>query len=272
MKTKLRIGTSGFSFDDWSGPFYPRKLNKTRMFEFYTTVFDTVEINSTYYAIPKASVLESLVKRSPSGFLFTIKAHQSATHSREDMRSLMPAYLEALKPFSESTKLAGILLQFPQSFHRSDTNIDHLRLCRQAMPDLPLFVEFRHRSWLVEGLSELFRELEFGYVAVDEPKLPGLLPPVILPTGRTGYIRFHGRNAEAWHSGDGAERYNYLYVKEELEEWRPGIEKLGTETDTIFAFFNNCRFGKAAINAIEFRKMFGLEIPEPGGFVGSFDF
>jgi uncharacterized protein YecE (DUF72 family) len=255
---EIHIGTSGYSFDDWRGPLYPIRLPKTQMLEHYARYFDTVEINATYYAIPHARVFASMLKRVPKSFTFTVKAHQSATHRRDQFDSETPKFLSAIAPLAEPGQLAGVLLQFPWSFDQSSIHEKHLVKCRNAMAGLPLYVEFRHASWIKPETPAMLESLGLGCVAVDEPQLPKMVPPVPLVSGDTAYVRFHGRNAEKWYSGDGHARYDYLYSEEELREWLPKIEEIRKRVKAMRLYFNNCHLGQAVTNAKQMAQLLGL--------------
>jgi uncharacterized protein YecE (DUF72 family) len=253
----VRIGTSGYSFDDWRGRFYPDKTEKGKMLDYYVQHFRTVEINSTYYRIPHPAVMANITKKAPDGFDFMVKVPQSFTHRRSDLESDLAMYLEALKPMVESGKLAGLLAQFPYSFKFSPDGLDYLSSLRDALGKFALFTEFRHDSWVNRTMYDRLRYERIGYVCVDEPQLSGLLKPDLFCTTKTAYVRLHGRNAKQWWDG-GALRYDYKYSEEEMREWKEKIDKLiiKKKTDTVYVFFNNCHHGKAAANANDFETMF----------------
>lgn len=114
---------------------------------------------------------------------------------------------------------------------------------------LPLCVEFRQRDWLRDSVFATLKELQVGFVCVDEPPLRGLLPPVAEATSGIGYIRFHGRNRSKWYTGDTKQRYDYLYKDDELKEWLPRVSTIAEKTERTFIFFNNHRRGQAIANA-----------------------
>lgn len=251
----VRVGTSGYSFEDWRGEFYPAKIEKAKMLDYYMGHFDAVEINSTYYGIPHPRVFEAMVRKTPDGFDFIVKAHQSLTHKRDLLESETPKYLQAIAPMVESGKFKGILAQFPWSFPKVPAHVDYLKKCRDMLGNLPLFIEFRHSSWIRQETFDLLKSLEVGYVSVDEPQLEKMIEPLAIATAKTGYVRFHGRNAKDWYSGSGTDRYNYLYSKEELAEWVEKIKRLRKDTDVIYLFFNNCHRGQAVVNAKQMMEM-----------------
>jgi uncharacterized protein YecE (DUF72 family) len=248
MTAEIRVGTSGYSFADWVGVFYPETIARGKMLDFYVQHFDTVEINSTYYRIPHAKVFENLDKKTKADFHFLVKAHNSATHERNKMEEETPSYLEAIQPLVESGKLRGILTQFPWSFKKSPENVDHLKRVRDLLGEHPLYVEFRHSSWTNEEMFQFLRDNGIGYVSVDEPKLRGMVDNMAVATTSVGYIRLHGRNAEQWWQG-GPLRYDYTYSDDELHEWIGKVHTLQGHTDLIYLFFNNCHQGQAVSNA-----------------------
>jgi len=256
----IRIGTSGYSFDDWRGTFYPEDLSKGKMLEFYVRHFDTVEINATYYRIPSPRTFESMARRTPDEFEFMVKVNQGTTHERKDAEVVKP-FRDAIQPLIEAGKLKGVLAQFPWGFRNTSENRAYLRECRERMPDLPYFVEFRHRSWLTREVGDLLKEHKIGFVSVDEPQLSGMLPPAATATTDVGYVRFHGRNEKSWWGGKGGERYDYLYSRPELEQWAEKIETLTSKADKIYLFFNNCHEGQAVENAKEMADVLQVQLP-----------
>ena len=126
----IHIGTSGYSFKDWKGEFYPVDIKNSEMLDFYARHFKVVEINSTYYAIPKPATFERMVEKTPPDFGFTVKAHSGMTHDRKDNKSVFDQFEEAVQPLIEAKKLKGILAQFPWSFKNVEENRKYLKLCR----------------------------------------------------------------------------------------------------------------------------------------------
>lgn len=242
---KIRIGTSGYSFADWVGNFYPPGIERGKMLDYYQKHFDTVEINSTYYRIPHPAVFYNMLKKVDEKFDFVVKAHQSITHARKDYEKTAEKLGEATRPLEQAGKLVGFLLQFPWSFKRTSANMEYLRGLKKHFPPVPLFIEFRHKSWLSDDVFQLLEREELGYVNVDEPELPGLLPPQHKVIGQMAYLRFHGRNKKTWWSGQGGERYDYDYSEEELAEWKELLKEMAKKAKEARLYFNNCRLGQA---------------------------
>lgn len=259
VSPRVRVGTSGFQFDDWVGVFYPPSLPEKRRLEYYATFFDCLEVNSTYYRIPRPSVLEHMASRTPADFVFTVKLHRSITHDRAAAAAGARDFLEAVRPLQLSGKLGGLLAQFPWSFRNTKENRDHLLFIREQFAQFRLFVEFRHAGWATPGVVSFLQAHGLLMCSVDEPQLPGLMPSQPFLTGDHGYVRFHGRNAATWWSGGVSERYDYSYREEELRPWVGHVGQMASRAVRVFVFFNNCHAGQAARNALMMKRLLGLE-------------
>jgi uncharacterized protein YecE (DUF72 family) len=250
---RIRVGTSGFSFADWVGPFYPAGMKSGDFLSFYSRHFDIVEVNSTYYRIPHPRVIEQMERKTPPGFRFMVKLNQAMTHERAREPALYDEFRAAIEPLRAAGKLEGLLAQFPWAFRHGPMSLDHLRLLRERLPGDALFVEFRHDSWTAPGVEPFLREHDLGYCVVDEPALPGLMPTVATRTTPDAYVRFHGRNASHWWGPESSQRsqlrYDYNYSPAELGEWVKRISELAEQARRTYLFFNNCHAGQAASNA-----------------------
>jgi uncharacterized protein YecE (DUF72 family) len=246
---KVRLGTSGYSFSDWVGPFYPGGLKSGDFLSYYARHFDSVEVNTTYYGIPSPRVMEQMEKKTPPGFHFVVKLNHEMTHANATDPALYRQFHEAIEPLKAAGKYDGLLAQFPWSFKLTPDHQRHVVAVRELLLDEPLHVEFRHDSWVTPELGPWLEQYELGYCVVDEPRLEGLMPPVALVTSPDAYVRLHGRNAQTWWKGDRSTRYDYDYSKRELEEWRLKIQELAQQARRTYLFFNNCHAGQAAKNA-----------------------
>ena len=256
----LHIGTCGFSYRDWVGPFYPQGIKSLDMLPFYAEQFGCVEIDSTYYAIPKPQLFESMDKRTPAGFRFAVKAPGAVTHLPSDADPTAQdaaAFLAAIQPIAASGKLAAVLAQFPHSFRPGPEGYKRLRWLREQWPEVALVAEFRHRSWQDDETLARLRELDVGFCNVDEPRFSSLMRPGAEATSQTGYMRFHGRNYGKWWRQERAahERYDYLYSERELAEWIPRIAAVEDRSRETYVFFNNHHLGKSAVNASQLAAM-----------------
>lgn len=254
---EIKIGTSGYSFEDWRGSFYPAQIAKGKMLDHYQAYFNTVEINSTYYRIPHPAIMYNIVKKTKPDFEFIVKANQSLTHHRRQIETPTKEFHESVKPIADRGQLKGVLAQFPFSFKYSPTNLVYLNLCKELLQPYPLFIEFRHDSWMRKETYQQLIDNKMSYVSVDGPQLRGLLPPEMITTTNTAYIRLHGRNAEQWWNG-GDLRYDYMYSEEELQEWKDKLDCLRGGISKAFLFFNNCHLGQAVKNARQMMQLLDL--------------
>jgi uncharacterized protein YecE (DUF72 family) len=263
----IRVGTSGFSYVDWRGPFYPPDRRPAEFLAYYAARFDACELNFTYYRMPDARTLDRMVVKSEGRVEFTLKAFQAMTHSRDAPPEDVAAFTAALAPLREAGVFGGLLLQFPFSFKREAASEAYLESLagrlREGWAEIPLVVEFRHRSWVAEDAYAWLRARALGFCCVDEPQVGNLMPPVAVSTGPLGYVRFHGRNAQKWWRHEKAsERYDYLYSDEELLKWLPRIRALESACAKTFVFFNNHFQAKAAVNAHRLLELL-RDAPEP---------
>jgi uncharacterized protein YecE (DUF72 family) len=257
----IRIGTSGFSYADWQGPFYPPSVPKSKWFDYYSAQFDCLEINSSYYSWLPPRTLQSLVDRSPPGFLFAIKLHGSVTHERADLKEAMPRTQDQVAPLVAAGQFAGFLAQFPYSFLPDDINAR--RVGEIAAFLSPLVVEFRNAAWHGHPLSEPILALGVVPCTVDGPALRGLPAFEIPPSRSPAYIRFHGRNASKWYDHDSSwERYDYLYSEGEIELRATQIAAACAGRDAL-VFFNNHYGAQAVTNARQLARRLGVGRPDP---------
>jgi uncharacterized protein YecE (DUF72 family) len=239
LRQVIYLGTSGFSYKDWVGEFYPAGLPSKDWLSYYAREFKTCEVNSTYYALPAPAVMQALVQKTGPGFLFAVKANQAMTHQREG-QNICAEFCRVLEPLVQAGKLGCVLAQFPNSFDFNNRNWEYLANLRRDLGQLPLVVEFRNARWLKVEVFRWLRQHEIGFCCVDEPQLPNLIPPIAEATSRIAYVRFHGRNKEKWwQPAEAWERYDYSYKPEELKEWLPRLKKLDSEAEKTFIFANN---------------------------------
>jgi uncharacterized protein YecE (DUF72 family) len=253
---RVLVGTSGFSYDDWVGPVYPPGTPKGDFLSLYAREFPVLELNYTYYAQPAAKSLARMVESTPPGFLFALKAHRSMTHEISGgWERDVETFRTGIRPLVDAGRLCAVLLQFPYSFAYTPESRARLSALSRMLAGLPLAVEFRKSDWIQERVLDGLRERGIALVSVDEPELPRLLKPTVEVTADFSYVRFHGRNKKTWWTGDNASRYDYLYAKEELEEWAGRIEAILRKARLAMIFFNNHRRGMAAQNAREMREL-----------------
>lgn len=252
----ILVGTSGYSYEDWKGIFYPEDIKDGEMLEYYSKSFGFTEINSTYYKMPNQFMFKNLVKKVPDGFNFTVKAHGSFTHDRNTAREDALNFIEALKPLSDEGKLGCVLFQFPYSFHNTKENMDYLKKLREEFDGTETVYEFRNSRWACQEAMEFLKKNQIGWTSVDEPDIKGLVRPVTAVTSGIGYVRFHGRNSQKWYNHKQAyERYDYLYSEDELKEWIPRIKYIEKGSRVTFVAFNNHFRAQGAKNASMLKRL-----------------
>jgi uncharacterized protein YecE (DUF72 family) len=241
----IRVGCSGWNYEHWrNGVFYPPRLPPRRWLEFYAQHFDTVEINATFYRLPRESAVANWVRESPPDFLFAVKMSRYVTHIKR-LRDLPPSlelFYGRIRPLAESPKMGPVLWQLPGTFRRDDERLaDALA---QLPPGRHCF-EFRHESWFVDEVYELLRSSRAALVIGDAPTRPF---QALELTADWTFIRFH----------HGTRGRSSNYSDRELEEWAQRIEPWAARGD-VYAFFNNDRNGYAPRNARLLKKLPNLE-------------
>ena len=280
MAARVRIGTCSFADEALQKHFYPKGMRTGRQqLPYYSEFFDTVEIDSTFYRLPNPEHVAKWAAWTPDGFVFHFKAFAPITRHPVRLEQLPPElreglqsdardrvermprevrgevvrlFREALEPAAEAGKLGGILVQLAPYVVPKPQSWEYLEWLRAQLPDDELLVEFRHQSWFDdEHREETLRFLErhrLANVVVDAPRTEAknVIPTVVAATSPLAYVRFHGRNAKTWNirGGSAADRFDYLYPREELAEWVEPMRELAGEADQVFAVFNTNRWSQ----------------------------
>jgi uncharacterized protein YecE (DUF72 family) len=240
----IRIGCSGWNYQHWrNGVFYPPRLPPRRWLEYYAQHFDTVEVNATFYRLPKEQVVANWVLESPPGFLFAVKMSRYVTHVKR-LRDLPPSldlFYSRIRPLVRSPKLGPVLWQLPANFHRDD---ERLATALDALPTGRHCFEFRHESWFADEVYELLCRHDVALVIGDTPERWFQTHEL---TADWTFVRFH--------HGTRGRRSNYS--ERELEEWARRIETWARRVD-VYAYFNNDRNGYAVRNGLWLKNRLGL--------------
>src|SRR5262245_34809816 len=254
------IGTSGYSYLDWVGDFYPEGTRPESMLRHYCRHFPLVELNFTFYRPPTRGMLLRLANKVPADFTFLVKLPQSISHEQKALD--LPGFRFAAEGLAHQGQLAGLLCQFPQALHCTRTACDWITTLSKELGHLRLAVEFRHRSWARPGLAAWLAEHNLDLVAVDAPDLVGLFPRGWVQSTTTAYIRLHSRNAEKWYRS-GEERYDYDYSDGELGGWIDELVQRDQEggTQRAMFLFNNCQRAQAAVNARRMQNLLASRAP-----------
>lgn len=256
MSPRFFIGPAGWSYDDWSGIVYPPEVVRRRgQLAFLAQTFNLVEINNSFYRIPEprsAARWAGAVSGRPD-FRFTVKLFQGFTHERELDSGQAAAFREALAPLAEAGALGCVLAQFPWSYRCERAEKIHLRRVLDAFAGYPLAVEVRHGSWDVPEFFTWLRERGVAFCNIDQPVIGDSLGLTAHATAPRAYLRLHGRNREAWFAADAdaAQRYNYLYSKEEIATLAAAAESLAAAAGDVYVVTNNHYRGKAVYNALQ---------------------
>jgi uncharacterized protein YecE (DUF72 family) len=266
---RIRIGPAGWSYPDWQGQVYPAKAG--RGFDplaYLAQYFDTIEINSTFYRIPDASMTRRWAARvaDHSAFRFTAKLWQGFTHEGTASAQDEEAFTRAMAPLQEAEKLGAVLLQFPYRFHHTPENRAYLRRLTEAFRAFPLVLEIRHRSWDRPPVYAFFQELGVGFCNIDQPPVSSSIGLTQVVTSPIGYLRLHGRNAAMWFNEEAGRdaRYDYRYPAGELREIIDVLEAISRRASETYLIANNHFRGQAALNALELRyHVRGSPIPVP---------
>jgi uncharacterized protein YecE (DUF72 family) len=240
----VRIGCSGWNYDHWRhGVFYPERLPARRWLEYYARFFDTVEVNATFYRLPRESAAAKWLAETPPGFVFAVKMSRYVTHVRR-LRGLadsLALFYARIAPLARSPKLGPVLWQLPATFRRDDARLaDALE---QLPPGRHCF-EFRHESWFVHEVYELLRRHGVALVIGDSPQRPF---QALELTADWTFVRFHHG-----HRGRGGN-----YSEREIRGWAERIDGWREQVD-VYAYFNNDWKGHAPRNARLLRRLLGV--------------
>ncbi len=253
--SNLFIGTSGYSYSEWiDAGFYPEDTNSSNMLDFYTRSFSTTELNYTWYQMPKAPAIGRMCGKVPDNFKFAAKLTRTMTHEikKKQWQKEVMSYRFGIEPLIQSNKLLCVLIQLPPWFQRSIKFRHYLAALFDELVGLPIAVEFRHDSWVDDKVFYELERRKITLVSVDTPNLPGLFPRLDVVTNPDlFYIRFHGRNAKGWGSGNMQKQFDYDYADLEIQEWARLIKNTMTpKTMAGCIFFNNHVRGQAVKNAL----------------------
>ncbi|WAM22769.1 MAG: DUF72 domain-containing protein (plasmid) [Candidatus Methanoperedens sp.] len=246
----IRLGCSGWDYRDWVDIFYQSGYESK--LQAYSRIFNTAEINSTFYSYPSQGIVFGWARYTPADFKFSAKLNRLITHEKlldvsKGVEGDLKRFCELMKPLREAGKLACILVQLPPGMKFRK---DRIEAFLKILPsDLRFALEYRNETWLTDEVHRLLSDYNVAAVAVDEP----LLPPEIRLTSDIAYVRWHGRGKRMW--------YNYRYSKDELAVWIPKIKEMSQSAD-VYGYFNNHYHGYAPENCINVLEMLGIATSE----------
>jgi uncharacterized protein YecE (DUF72 family) len=238
----VRVGCSGWMYDDWRGRLYPPREPKRRWLELYAEHFDTVEVNSTFYRLARREAVAGWVSQTPAEFLFTVKASRYLTHVKRlaGIEDGIKRFYEPLEPLLDSARLGPVLWQLPENFHRDD---ERLEGWLSLLPDGLHTIEFRHQSWFVPEVMDALREHGVALAIGDHPERPF---QSLEATASWRFVRFHY----------GSRGRGGNYSTSEIAQWAERIAAW-RRRETVYAYFNNDWNGYAPANARELLQALG---------------
>jgi len=232
----VRIGTSGWTYGSWRGPVYPPDVPDAARLEFYASrLFDTVELNASFYRWPGEASFRSWRRRLPPGFLLSVKAPRALTHARRlaEPERWLPRMTASLSILGD--RLGVLLAQLPPGLARDDARLDHF--LGSLPPGLPVAVEFRHDSWHTEDVFSLLERRGAAYVVMSGAGLPCILRA----TAGFVYVRLHGPDHHHLYAGS--------YDDDAMRWWAQRIAEWRAQDLAVLAYFNNDADGNAVRNA-----------------------
>lgn len=273
----IRFGVAGWDYGDWWGPVYP--ASRPRGFDplaYLARSFDTIEINSTFYRPASAKSAMAWARRVSGNprFRFTAKLYRRFTHERAEAwtRPEVEEVRQGLAPLRDAGRLGCLLIQFPWSFKREAGSREWLEDLVGAFRDFPLAVEVRHSSWNVPEFYAGLRAHGIGAVNIDQPVFRHSITPGAEVTSGVGYVRLHGRNYGNWfrENAESHERYDYLYTREELQDWLDRIHEVAERARETYVITNNHFRGQAPANALMLEALHGGEPEVPPELAAAF--
>jgi uncharacterized protein YecE (DUF72 family) len=239
---QVRVGCSGWMYDDWRGRLYPEREPKRRWLELYAQHFDTVEVNSTFYRLARRDAVAGWVAQTPPEFLFAVKASRYLTHIKRlvGIGDGIRRFYEPLEPLRCAGRLGPVLWQLPENFHRDD---ERLAGWLAVLPDGLHTIEFRHPSWFVPHVMGALRSAGVALTIGDHPQRPFQTDEA---TASWRFVRFHY----------GARGRGGNYSASELREWAERIARW-RRRGPVYAYFNNDWRGFAPANARELLRLIG---------------
>ena len=249
--SQLYIGTSGYDYPEWQGIFYPETVPREDFLRYYSEQFNSLELNYTYYKMPTPNQMFNMKKRSNGKIKFTVKATQDMTHTINQFgyQKLAHDFKTAIEPLLTDNLLLCALFQFPQSFHYKPEERKYLDLLLAELKEIPVVVEMRNTQWQNNQVYNALRQRKVGWCITDNPTISNLPKLEYITTSDIAYIRFHGRNAQMWYTGDSTTRYDYFYTDTELQSFINPIKYLLQHAKIVQLFFNNHAKSQATINA-----------------------
>ncbi len=277
---KLFVGTAGWSYKDWIGSFYPKAQSADfNWLEYYSQFFNCVEVNASYYTYIDPKIVKGWLEHTAdkNDFLFTIKLHQDFTHKKNFTVESTKAVKIVLDNLASEGKLGGLLMQFPYSFALDKVNAYHVKNLIDTFAEYEKFIEVRHKSWFIDRFFNFVEQNNSSLCTIDQPVLGQAIDFEPTKVGKNLYLRFHGRNEEAWSKSIKSfgkkqtyeqqnARYDYLYSPGELIEIDQKLKEVIDTVNKVIIIMNNHPHGNAVANALELMNLLSekmkVNVPE----------
>jgi uncharacterized protein YecE (DUF72 family) len=295
MPAKVLVGTASWTDPGFIADWYPKEIPASRRLMWYASQFNMVELNSSFYAIPKQQSVEKWCRETPPGFVFDVKLHKLLSRHATDIKLLPPElrakakatrekveltptiekavakrFLQEIEPFCENGKLGALLLQLSPSFRPRTHKLEELDNLFELLEDYPVAVELRNADWVSEAhladTTRYFRKRHLTFVSVDAPEAAHfmIMPGTDVVTNpRLAYMRLHGRNARGYIRGRTvADRFNYDYSHKELKQVAERVSDLAEEAREVHVVYNNNASNYAPKAAEDFKEIVAEDYPE----------
>jgi len=255
VSAKIRIGTQGWSYDDWRATFYPPGSKQEDRLPFYSSIFDTVELDTTFYHAPKGTIARSWARHTPEHFRFAAKVPRAISHDAA-LRGVgedMERFVKAMEPLGD--KLGPVLVQLPAEYTASaDTRRDLDVFLAGKPQSLRLAVEFRHDTWHTEEVTDTLRRYGVALAWTEWRELPQ--PRAI--TADFLYVRWLGDRRQI-------EKYDQVVIDREQSfgVWEADLVRVFGEVKEVYGYFNNHWAGHSPASANEMKRRLGLEVIDP---------
>ena len=250
---EIRLGTQGWSYPDWVGTFYPPQSKPTDYLQFYSQVFDTVELDTTFYSTPRAETVRSWAETTPDGFLFAAKMPQSITHEKHlaNSESELAEFVDTMRLLGP--KLGAILIQCPPQFQFEE--LPALQAFLPLLPrDVSFAIEFRHRSWLRDDVLDLLRQYNVAWCVIDlyyMPRVPNI-------TADFTYMRWLGDRRQL-------SVFDRVQIdrSEQMQKWAGVVQEIAPRVRRIMGFYNNHYAGHSPASVAQMKSLLGLPAVDP---------
>jgi uncharacterized protein YecE (DUF72 family) len=242
----ILAGTCGWSYQEWVGAFYPN--NRVAKLPFYSRIFNSVEVDSSFYRAPSRSMIAGWIKTTNPDFKFSLKIPKIVTHDKRlaGIEKEFLDFVDLVEPIAKARKLGCLLAQLPPTFTFKEK--DRLESFFNLFPrGVHFAVEFRHESWNTKETLDLLEKYDVANTVTDSP-IEFLTRPVITTTTHS-YVRWHGRGKSIW--------YDYNYSGQELRRWLDKLASMEEKVPVVYAYFNNHYRASAPSNLLQLLEMRG---------------